>query len=67
METRSWPRNLELIDFQVPLMPKLGSHGLRRAIRFKVWDTHAKTLKDGVMVEFSIPKVVMLLRFYGRL
>jgi len=48
--------NLELVDFKVPLMPKLGSHGLRRAVRFKVWDTHAKHTKDGVMVEFSIPK-----------
>lgn len=47
---------LELKDFQVPLMPKLGSHGLRRAIRFKVWDNYAKHTDDGVLVEFSIPK-----------
>lgn len=48
--------NLELADFQVPKMPKLGSHGLRRSIRFKVWDAKAKTTEDGVLVEFSITK-----------
>ena len=24
-------------DFEVPKMPRLGSHGLRRAMRFQVW------------------------------
>jgi tRNA pseudouridine13 synthase len=37
-------------------MPKLGSHGLRRAIRFKIWDASAKATDEGVLVEFSIPK-----------
>lgn len=43
-------------DFMVPKMPKLGSHGLRRAIRFKVWDTKAEHTDDGVLLTFSIPK-----------
>jgi tRNA pseudouridine13 synthase len=45
--------NLELEDFK---MPKLGSHGLRRAIRFKIWDIEVKHTDDGILVEFSIPK-----------
>ena len=28
-------------DFEVPKMPRLGSHGLRRSMRFQVWDTSA--------------------------
>lgn len=48
--------NLKLEDFKVTKMPKLGSHGLRRAIRFKVWDIEVKNTDDGIMVEFSIPK-----------
>lgn len=47
---------LELEQFRVPLMPKLGSHGLRRAIRFKIGDVSAKNTEEGVLVEFSIPK-----------
>ncbi len=43
-------------DFEVPLMPKLGSHGLRRAIRFEIWDVYSKATPEGVLVEFSIPK-----------
>ena len=37
-------------------MPRLGSHGLRRAMRFKVWDTSAIPTEDGVLCEFSISK-----------
>jgi tRNA pseudouridine13 synthase len=48
--------NLELEDFKVTKMPKLGSHGLRRAIRFKIWDIEVKHTDDGILVEFSIPK-----------
>jgi tRNA pseudouridine13 synthase len=48
--------NLKLEDFTVPKMPKLGSHGLRRAIRFKVWDTTAEHTDEGVLLGFSIPK-----------
>ncbi len=47
---------LKLEDFIVPKMPKLGSHGLRRAIRFKIWDASAKHTTEGVSLEFSIPK-----------
>jgi len=45
-----------LKEFEVPKMPRLGSHGLRRAIRFKIWDTSVKTNEEGILVEFSIPK-----------
>jgi tRNA pseudouridine13 synthase len=48
--------NLKLEDFLVPKMPKLGSHGLRRAVRFKVWDTQAENTDEGVLLNFSIPK-----------
>jgi tRNA pseudouridine13 synthase len=45
-----------LEEFKVPKMPKLGSHGLRRAIRFKIWNTSAKATDEGILIEFSIPK-----------
>jgi tRNA pseudouridine13 synthase len=45
-----------LEDFKCPKMPKLGSHGLRRAIRFKIWDVSAQATEEGVLTEFSIPK-----------
>jgi tRNA pseudouridine13 synthase len=45
-----------LEEFIVPKMPRLGSHGLRRAMRFKIWDVSAKVTDEGVLVEFSIPK-----------
>ena len=48
--------NLKLEDFMVPAMPKLGSHGIRRAARFKIWDVSAEATEDGILVEFSIPK-----------
>ena len=48
--------NLKLEDFLVPKMPKLGSHGLRRAVRFKVWDTQAEYTDEGILLTFSIPK-----------
>ena len=43
-------------DFEVPKMPRLGSHGLRRAMIFQVWDASAVATDDGVMCEFSIDK-----------
>lgn len=43
-------------DFEVPKMPRLGSHGLRRAMRFQVWDASAVATEDGVLCEFSIDK-----------
>ena len=48
--------NLQLDQFVCTKMPKLGSHGLRRAIRFKVWDVSVECTGEGVLVEFSIPK-----------
>ncbi len=45
-----------LDDFICPKMPRLGSHGLRRAIRFKIWDVSAHATEEGVLTEFSIPK-----------
>jgi len=47
---------IELQDFECPKTPKLGSHGLRRAIRFKIWDVSAEKTSEGVLTEFSIPK-----------
>ena len=29
-------------DFEVEKMPKLGSHGLRRSMRFKVWNSNVE-------------------------
>ena len=48
--------DLEKSDFEVPKMPRLGSHGLRRSMRFQVWDTSAVATDDGVLCEFSINK-----------
>lgn len=48
--------DLKLGDFMVPKMPKLGSHGIRRAIRFKIWGVAAEATEEGVLVGFSIPK-----------
>lgn len=48
--------DLKLEDFMVSKMPKLGSHGIRRSIRFKIWDVFAEKTEDGVIVGFSIPK-----------
>lgn len=48
--------NLEKSNFEVPKMPKLGSHGIRRSMRFKVWDSSATATEEGVYVEFSIDK-----------
>ncbi len=47
---------IKLEDFECPKTPRLGSHGLRRALRFKIWDVSAKSTHDGVLTEFSIPK-----------
>ena len=48
--------DLRLEDFNVTKMPKLGSHGIRRSIRFKIWDVSAEANDEGVIVGFSIPK-----------
>ena len=48
--------NLKLDDFEVPPMPKLGSHGIRRAMRFRIWDVAAEATEEGVLLSFSIPK-----------
>jgi tRNA pseudouridine13 synthase len=47
---------INLEDFECPKTPKLGSHGLRRALRFKIWDVDAIKTSEGVQIEFSIPK-----------
>jgi len=47
---------IKLEDFTCPKTPKLGSHGLRRAIRFKIWDVSAVKTLEGIKTEFSIPK-----------
>ena len=54
LQVEKWARWKRL--FEVPKMPRLGSHGLRRAMRFQVWDASAKAVEDGVMCEFSIDK-----------
>ena len=48
--------NLNKEDFECPKMPKLGSHGLRRSMRFQIWDTNVDLIEDGISVEFSINK-----------
>lgn len=48
--------NLTRDDFEVPKMPRLGSHGLRRSMRFQVWDASATATDEGVLCEFSINK-----------
>ena len=48
--------NLTKNDFEVPKMPRLGSHGLRRSMRFQVWDSSATAVDGGVLCEFSINK-----------
>jgi len=47
---------IELEDFKCPKTPKLGSHGLRRALRFKIWDVSVELTSEGVLTQFSIPK-----------
>ena len=48
--------NLTKEDFEVPKMPRLGSHGLRRSMRIQVWDASAIPTDEGVLTEFSINK-----------
>ena len=48
--------NITKADFEVPKMPRLGSHGLRRSMRFQVWDASATPTDDGLLCEFSIDK-----------
>jgi tRNA pseudouridine13 synthase len=48
--------NLKREDFECPKTPKLGSFGLRRAMRFSIWNTNAEATENGILVEFSINK-----------
>ena len=48
--------NITKEDFMCPKTPKLGSHGIRRSVRFKIDDTHVEKLDDGIRVEFFIPR-----------
>jgi len=47
---------IKMEDFECPKTPKLGSHGLRRALRFKIWDVSVESVPEGILTEFSIPK-----------
>ena len=47
---------MSLEDFNSIKVPKLGSHGMRRAIRFRIWDVDAHESQEGLTVEFSIPR-----------
>ncbi|KZX14771.1 tRNA pseudouridine synthase D [Methanobrevibacter cuticularis] len=47
---------LKLEKFECPKSPNLGSHGLRRATRFKIWDASAIATDKGILTEFSITK-----------
>ncbi len=48
--------NITKEAFKCPKTPKLGSHGVRRAIRFKIEDTHVEKIDNGICVEFFIPR-----------
>lgn len=48
--------NITKEDFICPKTPKLGSHGIRRSIRFKIEDTNVEKIDDGIQVEFFIPR-----------
>ena len=48
--------NVSKEAFACPKTPKLGSHGIRRSIRFKVDQTNVRKIDDGIEVEFFIPK-----------
>lgn len=48
--------NITQESFACPKTPKLGSHGIRRAVRFKIEDTNVRQLDDGIEVEFFIPR-----------
>lgn len=48
--------NVKKEDFACPKTPKLGSHGIRRSIRFKIEDTDVERIDNGISVEFFIPR-----------
>jgi tRNA pseudouridine13 synthase len=48
--------NITKESFECPKTPKLGSHGVRRSVRFKIEDTNVEKIDDGICVEFFIPK-----------
>ena len=48
--------NITKESFECPKTPKLGSHGVRRSVRFKIEDTNVEKIEDGISVEFFIPK-----------
>ena len=48
--------NVSPEEFACPKTPKLGSHGIRRSVRFKVEQTNVQKIEEGIEVEFFIPK-----------
>ncbi|RAP52852.1 MAG: tRNA pseudouridine(13) synthase TruD [Methanosphaera sp. rholeuAM270] len=48
--------NIQKESFACPKTPKLGSHGIRRSVRFKIEDTNVEQIDDGISVEFFIPR-----------
>jgi tRNA pseudouridine13 synthase len=48
--------NLNKEDFLTDKTPKLGSFGIRRSIRFKVWDWEVIPIDDDLSIQFSIDK-----------
>ncbi|MBQ6218250.1 MAG: tRNA pseudouridine(13) synthase TruD [Methanosphaera sp.] len=48
--------NIKKEDFTCPKTPKLGSHGIRRTLRFKIEDTNVEMIDGGICVEFFIPR-----------
>lgn len=48
--------NITKESFKCPKTPKLGSHGIRRSLRFKIEDTSVTKTCDGIDVEFFIPR-----------
>ncbi|WP_461436289.1 tRNA pseudouridine(13) synthase TruD [Methanosphaera sp.] len=48
--------NITKESFECPKTPKLGSHGVRRSVRFKIEDTNVEQIDNGISVEFFIPK-----------
>ncbi len=47
---------IDLGNFECREIPKLGSYGLRRSIRFKISDTKVEIDPQGIKISFFIPK-----------
>lgn len=45
--------NLTKEDFEVPKMPRLGSHGLRRSMRIQVLGCFSYSTDEGVLTGFQ--------------